>query len=63
MENKLFTVKEVANRYSVTEKTVRRWANTGILKSIKIGKEHRFYKTDLENFERVNYEKTNIESN
>lgn len=40
MNEKLYTVREVAQLFEVTSATVRIWLNDGDLRGIKIGKGH-----------------------
>ena len=37
MENKLYTIKEVAKIFSVSEQTVRNWQKDGFIKFIRLG--------------------------
>lgn len=48
----LFTVDEVADQLRVSKKTILRWINSGILVAIKLEKEYRIAKSDLEDFKR-----------
>lgn len=45
-----FSIKEVANKLKVSYVTVYRWVESGSLKSVKAGKQHRIKAEDLESF-------------
>jgi excisionase family DNA binding protein len=46
-----FTVKEVAFRHKVHERSVRRWIKQGLLRAHKFGRAVRIHKEDLTDFE------------
>ena len=50
MQKDLYTVTEVAQLLGLHVKTVRNYVRDGRLKSIRIGKQYRIAKTDLESF-------------
>jgi excisionase family DNA binding protein len=47
-----FMVKEVAARYKVHERSVRRWIKQGLLRAHKFGRAVRIHEKDLADFER-----------
>lgn len=47
---RLLTVRHVALRLNVSERTVRHWANIKVLRSRRAGKLHRFHPDDIERF-------------
>lgn len=52
-QEKMLTVKQIAETMSVDEKTVRNWISRGELKAINIGgirPEYRIYPNDFEEF-------------
>ncbi len=52
-DEQMFTIKQVARRMNVDEKTVRRWIQRGALRAINIGglrPEYRIRPSDLEDF-------------
>ena len=51
-DDELLTVDEVADRLRVNKRTILRWINSGILVAIKLEKEYRIAKSDLEDFKR-----------
>lgn len=53
MANRLITVDEVAERYGVTPYTVRRWACTGMIRGMKIGRHTLFTQEALDEYERM----------
>ena len=51
----LLTVEEVAARYRVTEATIRQWATSGQIPSMRTpGGRYRFVRTTLDDFDRRN---------
>lgn len=66
MEDKLYTVKEVAVLKEVNEETVRRWIRSGRLRTSKIGREFVISAWDLDTFGYIgdtpSYELSNIGS-
>lgn len=46
----VFTIKQVAYKFDVTERTVNNWMKEGKLKGKKIGGKWRFTKDELERF-------------
>jgi excisionase family DNA binding protein len=50
---RLLPIKEVADRFAISEKTVRRWVATGELPSIRLGRTLRISSVDLEQYIRV----------
>ncbi len=50
---KLFTCKEIADRYSVKIITVYDWIKSGKLKAVKIGKQYRIRAKDVKKFEKA----------
>ena len=54
------TVKDVAERFEVSDRTIRYWINKGyIVPSYRLGRVYKFTETDLENF--INNNKFNNE--
>ncbi len=51
-EDELFTVEEVAQQLKVSKRTILRWIDADILVAIKLEKEYRIAKSDLEDFKR-----------
>jgi excisionase family DNA binding protein len=51
-DDELLTVDEVADQLRVSKKTILRWINAKILPAIKLEKEYRVVKSDLEDFKR-----------
>ncbi len=51
-DDELFTVDEVAEQLRVSKKTILRWINAKLLPAIKLEKEYRIPKNDLEEFKR-----------
>ena len=49
----LITVDEVAKRYGVCAVTVRRWAKSGAIKGLRIGRHTLFTQEALDEFERA----------
>lgn len=49
---KLYSVQELCERYSVKDFTVWDWIRTGKLAAMKIGKSYRIKESDLLNFEK-----------
>jgi excisionase family DNA binding protein len=47
---KIFTPKEVAEKLTVSIKTVKDWLRSGKLKGVKVGRLWRVRESDLENF-------------
>ena len=54
LEDKLYSVEDIATMFSVTSRTIRNWIKDGILKGKKIGGTWRFSKAEL--FELMNSE-------
>ena len=50
MNEKIYTVKQVASQLQVDTKTVRKWIRDGELKAIDIGGEYRVRQTALDDF-------------
>jgi excisionase family DNA binding protein len=50
MEEKVYTVKEVASQLRVDTKTVRKWIRSGELTAIDIGGEYRVRQSALDDF-------------
>ena len=50
MEQKLLTVKEVAQELRVSEKRVLNWIKSGQLTALDLGKDYRIYRSDLDKF-------------
>lgn len=51
MENeKLMTVSHVAEILSVSDRTVRNWVQSGVLKAYRFGREYKITQTDLNEF-------------
>ncbi len=50
MDERLYTVKEVAHRFSVTERTIQNWIKTGKLRATKVGKIIRISESDMQEF-------------
>jgi len=48
----IMTISEVSDYLDISETTVRRWANSGMLKCFKMGKNkhRRFYKNEVDSF-------------
>ena len=46
-ENILLTVRELSTILKIREATLRKWINTGKINAIKIGKEFRIHKKEL----------------
>jgi len=62
---KYYTIKEIAEKFSVSDETVRRWIRSGILNAVLISGD-RNYRVDnesLENFIKFRMENTNNEKN
>lgn len=54
MQEKYYTMKEVAEMFKVTEMTVRNWIyDQKILKAYKIGRVVRITESDIEKFKKV----------
>lgn len=51
-DDELLTVEEVASQLKVSKRTILRWIDSGILVAIKLEKEYRISKSDLEDFKR-----------
>ena len=49
---KLFTCEEISQKYGVQITTVWSWVRRKKIKAIKIGKEYRFSKADIDEFEK-----------
>lgn len=45
--DKIYTVKEVADIFSISSETVRDWINTGKIKAFKLGKQWRVHHRDV----------------
>lgn len=50
MEEKLYSIKEVAEGYKITEQVVKKWVKSGVLKSFKIGKSVRITESAIQKF-------------
>ncbi|HEY7416852.1 MAG TPA: helix-turn-helix domain-containing protein [Ktedonobacteraceae bacterium] len=50
MEQKLHTVKDIAARLKVSDKTVRRWLNSGQIEAIHLGRQLRFEEREVKRF-------------
>ncbi len=50
MHEEVFTVKEIAERLKVTQRTVREWIRRGELTAMKFGKEYRVRESSLQAF-------------
>ena len=50
MEEKYYTIKEVADMLKVAYLTVYRWIRSGKLPAVKAGKQYRVKQTDLEKY-------------
>lgn len=48
LEHALLTTRQAARVFLVEPRTVRRWRRTGRLTAIRIGREWRFRRTDIE---------------
>ena len=44
----MYTVTEVANKFSVSRQTVLKWINTGKIKAVKVVKVYRIPKEEIE---------------
>lgn len=49
-EEKLSTFKEVLTRFKVSERTLRRWLNLGMIEAIYIGRQLRFEEREIKRF-------------
>lgn len=49
-QDKLLTVKEVAQEMRVSEKRVLNWIKSGQLTALDLGKDYRIYRSDLDKF-------------
>lgn len=49
MSNQFYTVAELCELLKVKRLTIYRWIKSGKLKAIKIGKEYRFTKQEIDN--------------
>ncbi|HVA19341.1 MAG TPA: helix-turn-helix domain-containing protein [Solirubrobacteraceae bacterium] len=47
-DEKLLSVIEVAEEFQVTDQTIRNWIKSGALKAIKIGRDHRIRRQDVD---------------
>lgn len=47
-DEKLLSVSEVADEFQVTDQTIRNWIRSGALKAIKIGRDHRIRREDVD---------------
>jgi excisionase family DNA binding protein len=47
-EGKLLSVMEVAEEFSVTDQTIRNWIKAGTLKAVRIGRDHRIRREDVD---------------
>ena len=54
MQDKFYTLQEVAEMLKISYMTVFRWVRDGKLKSSKIGRQHRIKKEVLEKFTESN---------
>ena len=50
MEDKYYTIQEVADLLKVTYLTVYRWIRSGILESVRAGKQYRIKKSHLDEY-------------
>jgi excisionase family DNA binding protein len=50
MDEKIYTVQEVANRLRIDTRTVRKWIRSGELAAIDIGREYRIRESSLQDF-------------
>lgn len=50
LTDEYYTIQEVADKLKVAYLTVYRWVQSGKLKAVKAGKQHRIKKLDLESF-------------
>jgi excisionase family DNA binding protein len=50
MEEKIYTVEEVASKLRVDARTVRKWIRNGDLAAIDVGREYRIRSTALDEF-------------
>ena len=46
----MLTIKEVASKLQVSEKTVRNWIDEGLINAYKVGSVYRIDKADFESF-------------
>jgi len=47
-DEQLLSVSEVAEEFKVTTQTIRNWIKSGVLKAIKIGRDHRIRRQDVD---------------
>ncbi len=47
-DEKLLSASEVAKEFQVTDQTIRNWIKSGALKAIKIGRDHRIRREDVD---------------
>ena len=50
LTDEYYTIQEVANKLKVAYLTVYRWIQSGKLKAVKAGKQHRISQTNLKKF-------------
>ncbi len=50
VQSEYFTLKEIAERLKVSERTVWRWVHSGALPAIKLGQQWRIRDDDLDEF-------------
>ncbi len=50
LTDEYYTIQEVADKLKVAYLTVYRWIQSGKLKAVKAGKQHRITKENLKNF-------------
>ncbi len=50
MEEKVYTVEEVASQLRVDARTVRKWIRRGELSAIDVGREYRIRESSLQDF-------------
>lgn len=61
MDDKLYTVKEVAEMFSVATSTIRKKLRKGDLKGIKIGKVWRIKRTEIQRYCKEGIDKAEYE--
>jgi len=44
---RLFTVKEAARQLGVSRETVRRWIHRGVIRGVRVGKNHKIPEVEL----------------
>lgn len=58
MNEKYYSIKEISELLNVAYLTVYRWVKAGRIKCYKIEKQYRISKTDLDNFMKLNSNKS-----